>query len=49
MEEGSRYFAFVAAAWGASALVLLALTVDSVRRARRWRVRAERRQGEDGS
>ena len=47
MEAGSDYLGFVAAAWGVSALVLLALIVDSLRRARRWRAQAERREREE--
>ena len=47
MEGSSDYFAFVAAAWGVSALVLLALTLDTLARARRWRARAERRDREE--
>ena len=47
MEGSGDYLAYVAAAWGASGLVLLALTLDTLARARRWRVRAERRDRED--
>jgi heme exporter protein D len=38
-----RYAAFIWPAYGVSALVLIALTVDSLLRARRWRKAAERR------
>lgn len=47
MAPASDYLGYVAAAWGVSALVLAALTLDSLRRARTWRSRAERREGED--
>lgn len=40
------YTAYVAAAWGVSALVLAALVADSLARARRWRRAAERRERE---
>ncbi len=43
------YTAFVAAAWGVSALVLTGLAADTLLRARRWRRRAERREAEPGT
>jgi heme exporter protein CcmD len=40
--DPGKYAAFVATAYGVSALVLGALVVDSLWRARRWRKAAER-------
>jgi heme exporter protein CcmD len=43
-----HYAAYVMPAWGLSALVLLAMTVDSLRRASKWRRAAKaREQGAD--
>jgi heme exporter protein D len=41
--DAGSYAAFVWPAYGVSALVLLALTADTLLRARRWRRRAEAR------
>ena len=40
--DAGAYAAYVWPAYGVSALVLLALAIDSLLRARRWRRRAER-------
>lgn len=42
--EFGRYATYVWAAYGVSALVLLAAAVDTLLRARRWRRAAERRE-----
>lgn len=42
-----HYAAYVIPAWGLSALVLVVMTVDSLRRASKWRRAAEARE-QDG-
>jgi heme exporter protein D len=42
--DAGAYAPYVWPAYGISALVLIALAVDSLWRARRWRRRAERRE-----
>lgn len=45
--HGASHLAFVASAWGVTALVLGALVLDTLARARRWRRAAERRDRSD--